>query len=69
VDDGGHPILVEADSQPTNLASAYSQQLASRLSIEYPRLQAGQNLNCALLFCVQSNCPHTSSMRTLSLSS
>ena len=67
--DGGQPILVEADSQPTHLASAYSQQLASRLSIAYARLQAGQNLTFALLFCVQSHCPHTSSMRTVSLSS
>src|SRR5450756_2883055 len=69
VDDGCHAVLAKAGSPPADLTSAHSQQLCGRLNIERPCLQAGQNLNFALLLQVQADCPHTSSMRTFSLSS
>ncbi len=69
VDDGCHALLAKASSQPAHLPGTHAQQLGRRPDIQRPRLQAGQNLYLALLFWVQGDCPHTSSMRTFSLSS
>ena len=69
VDHGRHALLAKAGPQPPHLPGAHSQQLGGRRHIQHPGLQAGQNLNFALLFLVQGDCPHTSSMRTFSLSS
>src|SRR5450756_1670337 len=78
VDDGLETLLAEAGAKPADLAGSYPQQLRCGAHLQSPRIQSGQDLNPSLLFRVQGNCPHTSSMadifpeqlnRTFSLSS
>jgi hypothetical protein len=69
VDDGRKALRAKTGSQPADLPDARAQQPGSRPCIEHICLQASQNFNVTLLFRVQGDCPHTSSMRTFSLSS
>jgi hypothetical protein len=62
VDKGLETLLAEAGAKPADLAGSYPQQLRRGAHLQSPRIQSGQDLNPSLLFRVQGNCPHTSSM-------
>jgi hypothetical protein len=53
VNHGGQTVLANAHSQSAHLPDAHAQQFGRRPSIEHACLQAGQNLNLALLFGVK----------------
>jgi hypothetical protein len=69
MDHGSHPFLLETGTSPAYLSVSHSEQSGGRADINGSNHQTGHDLYFALLFGIQGYCPHTSSMRTFSLSS